>query len=82
MYRERVHDKLIVKIDKEKGKLIIHEGRYETVFTMMDCLEPFPEALRDIPQMKMSVLVHWVCDETVAWMQENVKYMLAGEEKA
>ena len=80
MYREKMFDKLIARIDKTEGRLVIHEGRYNPQITAeTDCLVPFPEKLCQTEKDKKSVLVHLACDDASAWLHEILKYVLAGK---
>ncbi|KAH7386503.1 hypothetical protein BKA64DRAFT_711727 [Cadophora sp. MPI-SDFR-AT-0126] len=79
MYREKMFDKLIARIDKSQGRLIIHEGRYNPLITAdIDCLIPFPANLCQTEEDKKSVLVHLACDDASAWLHDILKYTLAG----
>ena len=79
-YREMMFDKLIARIDKTEGRLIVYEGRYKPRITAeMDCLIPFPAKLCQAENDKKSVLVHLVCDDASAWLQDILKYILTGK---
>ncbi|PMD46813.1 hypothetical protein L207DRAFT_524161 [Hyaloscypha variabilis F] len=77
IYREKIFDKYIVKIDKKHEKLYIHEGLYPESSTAYEYIMPFPYKLFHNESDKRAVLVHWACDDAVGWMQEVVEYVLA-----
>ena len=65
---------------KTEGRLIVYEGRYKPRITAeMDCLIPFPAKLCQAENDKKSVLVHLVCDDASAWLQDILKYILTGK---
>ncbi|PVH78501.1 hypothetical protein DL98DRAFT_590244 [Cadophora sp. DSE1049] len=79
MYREKMFDKLIARIDKTQGRLIVYEGRYNPLITAeTDCLIQFPSKLCQTEKEKQSVLVHLACDDASAWLHDILKYTLAG----
>ncbi|KAK0111680.1 hypothetical protein ONS95_002025 [Cadophora gregata] len=64
MYREKMFDKLITRMEKSQGHLIVYEGRYNPVITTeTDCLIPFPTQLCQTEEDRKSVLVHLACDD-------------------
>ncbi|KAL5331998.1 hypothetical protein ACEPPN_001541 [Leptodophora sp. 'Broadleaf-Isolate-01'] len=79
MYREKLFDKYIERIEKRDGRLVLYEGQYKTLVTAQtDCLIPFPDNLCQTPEEKLSVLAHLSCDDASAWLHDILKYILVG----
>lgn len=80
MYREKLFDKYIERIEKRDGRLVLYEGQYKTLVTAQtDCLIPFPDNLCQTPEEKLSVLAHLSCDDASAWLHDILKYILVGK---
>ncbi|KAE9362605.1 hypothetical protein N431DRAFT_358321 [Stipitochalara longipes BDJ] len=76
VYKEKIFNKLIAKIETRDGKLYIHQGQYPKSLTGYDCVQPFPKDLFQNNYDKRAILVHWACSDAVDWMQEVVEYVL------
>lgn len=73
LYRERVFDKKIAKIENRDGKLLIHDRDFNAeelskVATEVDLIKPFPHEMCENEEDKQAVLVHLACTDAVAWM--------------
>ena len=83
MYREKVFDKLVIRIEETAGKLRIHEAPLTEGPQMeLDSLHPFPTALLFGPEKghnKKALLTMLACTDAVAWMHDLVKYLLDGQ---
>ncbi|PVH78506.1 hypothetical protein DL98DRAFT_590250 [Cadophora sp. DSE1049] len=82
LYRERVFDKKIAKIEKKDGKLLIHDRDFNTeelskVITEIEMIKPVPHEMCENEEDKKAVLVHLACSDAVAWMHHSVKFMLS-----
>jgi hypothetical protein len=78
LYREKLFDKLIDRIEHRDGKMYIHEGRYSQLLTEYDRLVPFPTSLCQDSQDKKALLAHISCDDAVAWLGDITKHILEG----
>ena len=83
MYREKVFDKEIIRIEEAAGKLRIHEAPLtEGPKIDVDFLHRFPTALFSGPekeQKKKALLTMLACTDAMAWMHDLAKYLLNGQ---
>jgi hypothetical protein len=76
LYREKLFDLLIERIELRDGKSYVHEGHYPPHLTEYESLIPFPESLCQDPLDKKAPLAHISCDDAVAWMADITKHIL------
>ena len=81
-YREKVFDKVVAKIEKQGGKLLIFEGLYQPSTTEWDTLEQFPVELCQDKEDKKTILVYDAGDDAVGWMQDTIEYTLSGNSRS
>jgi len=79
VYREKLFDKLIAKVEVKGRKLYVQEGLYPKPISSYDCVQTFPKGLFSNESDKRAVLVHLACSDAVCWMQEVVEDVLAGK---
>jgi len=82
VYRERVFDKKVVKLEEKDGKLFVHHEAHEfegIIRTPTDILVPFPSSICRSVEDRHAVAAHLFCSDAVAWMHDIIKYMLEGE---
>ncbi|KAL8833231.1 MAG: hypothetical protein Q9170_004395 [Blastenia crenularia] len=72
VYREIAFDKLIVKVERKKGEMILHEGHYE------ECFVPFPAALFPDEKDKKAVLAYLACGDAYGYLDVVLQTMLEG----
>jgi hypothetical protein len=67
MYREKLFDKVILKIEKKDRKLILYEDDEREFATPYDFLQPFPSDLFVDPKDKMAILNFMACTDAVSY---------------
>ncbi len=73
-FRERVFDKLIVKVERKEDVTYLYEGLYKST------LLPFPSELFPNEQERNAALVDLSCDDSVGYMREILETMLEGNQ--
>lgn len=76
MYRERLYDKKVKRIEEKGGKLIFYEGDYKEAAG--DPIVPFPNHLVGNEKNKQAVLAYLSCTDVLIYMDDLVKYLLSG----
>jgi len=79
VYREKIFDQPIAKVEIKEDKVYMHDGRYSTGLSRYDFVQPFPNHLLSNESDKKAVLVYMACSDAVGWMQEVVEYVLASK---
>ncbi|EHL02285.1 hypothetical protein M7I_1628 [Glarea lozoyensis 74030] len=74
-YREKLFDKLITKIEKKDGSLVLHENDDRWFNSPYDMLEPFPFHLLPEPSDKLAVLNFMACGDTLAYLNDVVELL-------
>jgi hypothetical protein len=83
VYREKVFDRPISKVEVRDGKIYIHDGKYvkQKVVTTYDWAQPFPSGLFSNDEDKRAALVHLGCQDSVAFMHDIIKHVLNTKSK-
>ncbi|TAQ86697.1 hypothetical protein B7494_g4976 [Chlorociboria aeruginascens] len=77
MYREKMFDKWIVRIEERGGNLYIYEAEADTVKSDLDYFLPFPGRLcSDDRWVKQALLTYLAGADAVAWMHDCVEHVL------
>lgn len=80
MYREKMFDKYIVRIEEDKGKLYLHEGDYRgDLYFKEPCVFPFPRDLCTDRKDKEAILANLGCADSMCAMHGLIKHFLGGK---
>ena len=80
MYREKVYEWDIVRIEKTDGRLVFyHNENRPEIMVHSDLLGPFPDHLFETLDDKKSLLAYCSCDAASAWLHDIIKYLLLGK---
>lgn len=83
MYREKLFDMPIVKVEKRAyhlyERLDIHQGVYKFSLKDLGNLQVFPSEMCQSEDDKKSVLVYLASEHFIAWMHEITCYFLRGK---
>jgi len=80
MYREKIFDLLISKVEKQGTEMFLYEGKYEAEETSINHLIfAFPSELMENLDDKRAILTHWTCSDALGWFYDCVKYYIDRE---
>jgi len=79
IYREKVFDKLVVRVEEKNGEVYTHEGIYNRPVSFVDYFLPFPKDLVPKKEDRQGLLTYLACSDAVGWMHDMIKHVLAGE---
>ncbi|KAL8733122.1 MAG: hypothetical protein Q9166_002314 [cf. Caloplaca sp. 2 TL-2023] len=73
IYREIAFDKLILKVERKEGEMILYEGMYKDLVFI-----PFPASLFKDDKEKKAMLTYLACGDAWGYMDVLLKTMLNG----
>lgn len=79
VFREKLFDRAIIRIERENGRSFIYEGLVPDPITSCDYLQPFPNHLVNNDEEKRSVLSHLSCNDAIGWMHDLIKHVLTSK---